>query len=181
MEENERQEPYLETPAPTDGEAQSAGEIADLKDKLLRALAEGENMRRRAAKEREETAKYAIANFARDMLSIADNLRRALENVPADESARSFVQGVELTERELLAALERYGIKKLDPQGERYNHDLHEALFEVPTADAPPGTVMQVIQPGYMIHDRLLRPARVGVAKAAPNSTEPGQHLNTKA
>jgi molecular chaperone GrpE len=142
-------------------------EVADLKDKLLRALAEGENIRRRAQKEREDTSKYAIANFARDMLAIADNLRRALDNAPKDGSARSFTEGVELTARELQAALERHGIRKLDPNGERFDHNLHEAMFEVPTDHVPSGTVVQVVEPGYMIHDRLLRPARVGIAKGS--------------
>lgn len=180
MEEHERQEPYLETPTPSDGDAQAAAEVAELKDKLLRALAEGENVRRRAAKEREDTAKYAVANFARDMLAIADNLRRALDNAPRDEASQNFVQGLDLTERTLLSTLERYGIRKLDPKGARFNHDLHEAMFEVPTADALPGTIVQVVEPGYMIHDRLLRPARVGVAKAV-NGGEPGQQVDTRA
>lgn len=185
MEEHEKQEPYLDIPgAPSDGDAQtsaSAAEIAELKDKLLRALAETENVRRRATKEREDTSKYAIAGFARDMLGIADNLRRALDNAPQDGSAQTFVEGVALTERELQAALERHGIKKLDPKGEKYNHDLHEAMFEVPTADAAPGTVVQVVEPGYMIHDRLLRPARVGVAKALPGAAGAGQQVDTTA
>jgi len=180
MEEHERQEPYLETPTSPDGEAQAANEVAELKDKLLRALAESENVRRRAAKERDDTAKYAVANFARDMLAIADNLRRALDNAPRDDASQNFVQGLDLTERTLLSALERYGIRKLDPKGERFNHDLHEAMFEVPIADAPPGTIVQVLEPGYMIHDRLLRPARVGVAKAV-NGGEPGQQVDTRA
>lgn len=185
MEEHEKQEPYLEVPPAADGNAQpanaAANEIAELKDKLLRALAETENLRRRAAKEREDTAKYAIASFARDMLGIADNLRRAMDVAPVDDASQTFVEGVRLTERELQVALERHGIKKLDPMGQRYNHDLHEAMFEVPTADAAPGTIMQVIEPGYMIHDRLLRPARVGVARALPGATEPGQQVDTTA
>jgi len=181
MEEHERQEPYLESPTAPEAEAQASNEIAELKDKLLRALAEGENVRRRAAKEREDTAKYAVANFARDMLGIADNLRRALENTPADETCRTFVEGVDLTERSLLSALERHGIKKLDPRGERYNPEFHEAMFEVPTGDAPPGTIVQVIEPGYVIHDRLLRPARVAVAKAVNGGGEPGQRVDTRA
>jgi molecular chaperone GrpE len=181
MEEHERQEPYLETPTPPEGDSQASNEVAELKDKLLRALADAENARRRAAKEREDTAKYAVANFARDMLGIADNLRRALDNAPADEACRTFVQGVDLTERSLLSALERYGIRKLDPKGERYNPEFHEAMFEIPTAEAPPGTIIQVVEPGYMIHDRLLRPARVAVAKAVNGGGEPGQQVDTRA
>ncbi|MGE0743822.1 MAG: nucleotide exchange factor GrpE [Rhodospirillales bacterium] len=154
-----------EAPAPD----AAAAEIADLKDKLLRTLAESENMRRRFQKEREDTSKYAIAGFARDMLTVADNLRRALDAAAgADDNARAVIEGVEMTEREMLAALERHGIRRIDPMGQKFNHEQHEAMFEVPTADAPPGTVMQVLEVGYMIHDRLLRPARVGIAKATP-------------
>ena len=147
-------------------------EAAELRDKLLRALAENENLLRRAKREREDTAKYAAANFARDMLAVADNLGRALEAVPAAlremEDAAAFLDGVELTERELRATLERHGIYRISPLGEKFDHDRHEALFEVPTNDAEPGTVVQVLQDGYVIHDRLLRAARVGVAKALP-------------
>ena len=151
-------------------------DIAGLKDKLLRALAENENMARRTRKEREDTAKFATANLARDVLSVADNLSRALESVADelwgdDNAAKSLVEGVELTERGLLTTLERHGIKKVDPMGEKFNHDLHEALFEVPTDDAEPGTVVQVVEIGYTIHDRLLRAAKVGIAKAL---SEPG-------
>jgi molecular chaperone GrpE len=163
-----------------DAAATAEEEIAGLKDKLLRALAENENLARRARKEREDTAKFAASNLARDVLPVADNLRRALESVPDelrhdDNAAQSLVQGVELTERALLAALERHGIKKLDPMGEKFNHDLHEAMFEVPTADAGPGTVVQVVEIGYTINDRLLRAARVGIAKALPE--EGGEHV----
>ena len=146
-------------------------EIAELKDRLLRALAENENLIRRARRDREDAAKYATANFARDMLKVADNLQRAMEAVPpelrdGDESVRAFLEGVELTERELLSTLERHGITRISPLGERFDHDRHEALFEVPTDHAEPGTVVQVMEDGYIIHDRLLRAARVGVAKA---------------
>ena len=149
-------------------------------DRLLRALAENENTIRRARKEREDTAKYAVANLARDVLTVADNLRRALEAIPdelrdANGPATGFVDGVELTERELLATMERHSIKKIDPMGERFDHNFHEAMFEVPTADAEPGTVVQVLQVGYIIHDRLLRAAQVGIAKALPESGEQHQ------
>ena len=152
-------------------------DLADTKDKLLRALAETENVRRRAQKDREDMSKYAITNFARDVLTVADNLRRALDAIPeearrGDDTVKSIVEGVELTERELLAAFDRYGIKKVDPMGEKFNHDFHEAMFEVPTADAAPGTVVQVMEIGYVLHDRLLRPARVGVAKALPEAPQ---------
>jgi molecular chaperone GrpE len=146
-------------------------EIADLKDKLLRSLAENENQIRRARRDREDATKYAAANFARDMLGVADNIRRALEAVPEglnqeDAAVKAFLDGIALTEKEFLIALERHGIKKISPLGEKFDHDHHEALFEVPTSDADPGTVMQVVEEGYIIHDRLLRAARVGVAKA---------------
>lgn len=153
-------------------------EIAELRDRLLRSLAENENLIRRARRDREDAAKYAAANFARDMLKVSDNLRRAMDAVPPelreDEATRAFIEGVELTERELLSTLERHGIKRLSPLGEKFNHDLHEALYEVPTGDAEPGTVVQVMEDGYIIHDRLLRAARVGVAKALPATGEDG-------
>ncbi|MEE8444762.1 MAG: nucleotide exchange factor GrpE [Alphaproteobacteria bacterium] len=149
-------------------------EMAELRDKLLRSLAENENLLRRAKREREDTAKYAAANFARDMLAVADNLGRALEAVPDGlrgmDGGDGFLDGIELTDRELRATLERHGITRISPLGEKFNHDRHEALFEVPTADADPGTIVQVLQDGYVIHDRLLRAARVGIAKALPQS-----------
>ena len=152
----------------SDGSAEE--EIADLKDKLLRALADNENTIRRAKREREDTAKYAAANFARDMLTVADNLRRALDAAPeslsdGDEQTKAFMEGIDLTSRELLSVLERHGIKQIAPVGEKFNHDLHEALFEVPTSDMEAGMVVQVIEDGFTIHDRLLRAAKVGVSK----------------
>jgi molecular chaperone GrpE len=167
-----------ETPETTSAEAPAAAppdpaaQVAELKDRLLRALAENENVIRRARREREDTAKYAAAGFARDMLTVADNLGRAIAAVPetlrADETAKALIEGVELTEKELLAALERHGVRRIAPMGEKFNHDLHEALFEVPTDRAAAGTVVQVMEDGYVIHDRLLRAARVGVARALP-------------
>jgi molecular chaperone GrpE len=181
----EAEAPASAAEAAAGAEAKPAGkspqeEIAELKDRLLRALAENENLIRRGRRDREDTAKYAAANFARDMLTVADNLRRALAAVPDglrdDDNAKGFVDGVELTGRELLAALERHGIRKISPLGEKFNHDLHEALFEVPTSDAAPGTVVQVLEDGYVIHDRLLRAAKVGVAKALPGAAGDGGH-----
>jgi molecular chaperone GrpE len=171
-------------PAEPQPVGRAAEEIAALKDRLLRALAENENLIRRAKRDREDTAKYAAANFARDMLTVADNLNRALAAVPesvrGDEMTRAFVEGVELTGRELLAALERHGIRKISPLGEKFNHDLHEALFEVPTSDAAPGTVVQVLEDGYVIHDRLLRAAKVGIARALPGG-DGGHRVDTTA
>jgi len=158
------------TAAPEERVAALETELADTKDRLLRALAETENVRRRAQREREDTQKYAISNFARDLLSSVDNLRRALESVPeaeiADPRTRSLLDGVAATERELLGALERHGLKRIDPKGERFDHNFHQAIFEAERAGAAPGTVVEVLQPGYLLHDRLLRPAMVGVAKA---------------
>ena len=154
-------------------------EIADLKDKLLRSLAENENQIRRARRDRDDATKYAAANFARDMLGVADNIRRAMDAIPEglnkeDDAVKGFLDGIELTERELLTKLERHGIKKISPLGEKFDHDRHEALFEVPTNDAEPGTVMQVVEEGYIIHERLLRAARVGVSKAIQPPSSPG-------
>lgn len=180
MEQAESAEAPAEAAAPPPSGKTPEQEIAELKDRLLRSLAENENLIRRAKRDREDTAKYAAANFARDMLTVADNLNRALAAVPEgardDETVRAFVEGVELTGRELLAALERHGIRKISPLGEKFNHDLHEALFEVPTSDAAPGTVVQVLEDGYVIHDRLLRAAKVGVAKALPGAGGEGGH-----
>jgi molecular chaperone GrpE len=151
-------------------------ELADTKDRLLRALAETENVRRRAQREREDTQKYAVSGFARDLLSTADNLRRALDSVPEaeirDARTRSLLDGVAATERELLSVFERHGIRRIDPKGERFDHNFHQAVFEAERPDAPAGTVIEVLQPGYVLHDRLLRPAMVGVAKAPAKSSE---------
>jgi molecular chaperone GrpE len=152
-------------------------ELADQKDRLLRALAETENVRRRAQREREDASKYAVSGFAKDLLSAADNLRRALDSLPEaevrDERTRSLLEGVAATERELLGIFERYGIKRIDPKGERFDHNLHQAIFEAERADQPSGTVIEVLQPGYLLHDRLLRPAMVGVAKGGPKPVDP--------
>lgn len=145
-------------------------EAADARDRALRALAELENYRRRADKERQDTAKYAVAAFARDVLPVVDNLRRGLDTVTADvrktePGLDALAAGVELTERELLTAFERHGIVKVDPKGEAFDPNLHQAMMEIEDASVAPGTVVQVMQAGYTLHDRLLRPALVGVAK----------------
>jgi molecular chaperone GrpE len=155
-------------------------ELADQKERLLRALAETENVRRRAQREREDASKYAVGGFAKDLLSAADNLRRAIESVPEaeikDERTRSLLAGVAATERELLSVFERHGIRRIDPRGEPFDHNFHQAIFEADRADQPSGTVIEVLQPGYVLHDRLLRPAMVGVAKAGPKPAEPMQY-----
>jgi molecular chaperone GrpE len=147
-------------------------ELAEQKDRLLRALAETENVRRRAQREREDASKYAVSGFAKDLLSAADNLRRALDSLPeaeaGDERTRNLLAGVAATERELLSVFERHGIRRIDPKGERFDHNFHQAIFEADRADQPSGTVVEVLQPGYVLHDRLLRPAMVGVAKGGP-------------
>ena len=158
-------------------------QISELKDRLLRAVAEVENTRRRAERERLETSKYAVSAFARDVLPVADNLRRALEaaapEVRDDETGLgSLLAGVEMTERELLSALERHSISAINPMGEKFDHNFHQVMFEVPGTGEPAGTIVQVMQTGYLIADRLLRPAMVGVAKNE-SPEEPGEHIDT--
>ena len=163
-------------------------ENEELKDRALRLAAEMENLRRRTARDVQDARAYAIANFARDMLQVSDNLNRALEALPPgaregdDAGFKALVEGVEITDRAMLAALERHGVRKLDPQGERFDPHFHQAMFEVSNPDVPTGTVVQVVQTGYIIGERVLRPAMVGVAKGGPKlaatdqaaSAEPG-------
>lgn len=150
--------------------AELEGQVEDLTDRLLRAAAETENVRRRAEKERDDLRKFAVQKFAEDMLAVADNLKRALDAIPAegreDAAVKALVEGVELTGRELAGAMERHGIRLIEAQDMRFDPNLHQAVFEVESADATPGTVVQVLRDGYTIHDRLLRAAMVGVAKA---------------
>jgi molecular chaperone GrpE len=152
-----------------------AKEVAELKDKVLRTLAEMENLRRRTEREIAEGRAYAITGFARDLVGVADNIRRSLDaasdaGLVSNGPAKALVEGVELTERELLKVLEKNGVKKFDPQGSKFDPHLHQAMFEVPDAKVPSGFVVQVIQPGYMIADRVLRPALVGVSKGGPRA-----------
>ena len=163
-------------------------EVAGLNDKLLRAVAETENLRRRTAREREETGKYAVTGFARDLLAVADNLRRALDSLTddnrADESLGGLISGVEMTERELLNVFERNKISRIDPEGEKFDHNFHQAMFEVADSGQPAGTVVNVMQPGYVIADRLLRPAMVGIAKGGDDNgdgdNDATPHIDTK-
>jgi molecular chaperone GrpE len=149
-------------------------ENEELKDRALRAAADMENLRRRTARELQDARAYSAANFARDMLSVSDNLRRALDAIPAEAKAAgdagftALIEGVEMTERAMLAALERHGVKKLQPEGEKFDPNFHQAMFEVNNPDVPANTVVQVVQPGYSIGERVLRPAMVGVAKGGP-------------
>lgn len=149
------------------------GQIADLTDRLLRAHAEMDNIRKRAEREREETAKYAISKFARDVVTVADNFERALQAVPADAveqdvALKSLVEGVSMTEREFLNVLDRNGVRRVNPKGEAFNPHQHQAMMEMHNAEVAPGTILEVFQCGYMIEDRVLRPAMVVVAKGGP-------------
>ena len=152
-------------------------ENEELKDRALRVAADMENLRRRTARDVHDARSYAIANFARDMLSVSDNLQRALDAVPeeakvsGDAGFKALFEGVDITERAMLSALERHGVKKLNPEGEKFDPNFHQAMFEVPNADVPANTVVQVVQPGYSIGDRVLRPAMVGIAKGGPKHT----------
>jgi molecular chaperone GrpE len=185
-----------DTAAPLDGEAAAAPELvpaeqvtaaleaaADFKDKLLRTLAEMENLRKRTEREVADARLYAITNFAREVLAVADNMHRALGAVGselrehADPQVKSFIEGIELTERELMKALEKSGVRKFSPEGEKFDPNVHQAMYEMETTDLPPGHVAQVIQAGYMIGDRVLRPAMVAVAKAA-NSAKDAKSAN---
>ncbi len=152
-------------------------ENAEFKDRLLRALAEVENLRRRAARDVADARTYSVTNFARDMLTVADNIRRALDAVPDETLAvlpegpiKGVIEGVTVTERDLLNTLERHGVRKLDPKGERFDPHFHQAMFEIPNPDVYAGTVLDVMQVGYTIGDRVLRPAMVGIAKGGPKA-----------
>jgi molecular chaperone GrpE len=166
-----------QTPDPL---ATAEAERDDFKDKLLRTLAEMENLRRRTEREIADAKAYAVTSFARDLLGSADNLRRALESVPetaqaaADNALKAVVEGVELTERELLKTLERHGVRKIDPQGEKFDPNLHQAMFEAPDAGIAKGLVSKVVQTGYKIGERVLRPALVGVSAGAPKPAANG-------
>jgi molecular chaperone GrpE len=155
-------------------------EKADLKDKMLRLMADMENLRRRTEREIADARTYAVANFARDMLNVADNVRRAIESVPeearstAEGPFKALIEGIDLTERDLLKNLERHGVKKLDPQGQKFDPNVHQAMFEIPNAEVPNGTVLQVVQSGYVIGERVLRPALVGVSKGGPKAATNG-------
>ncbi|PTB84119.1 nucleotide exchange factor GrpE [Marinobacter vinifirmus] len=165
-------------------------EVAELKDRLLRAAAEVENTRRRAKKDVEDASNYAVTKFARDLLDVGDNLRRALEaagnDANADPAMKTLIDGVEMTEKSLLKAFEQNGIEKLEPLGEKLDPNQHQAVFEMPNPAYPDGHVAQVMQAGYVLKGRLLRPAMVGVTKnpagqEAAKSDEPGSNVDTSA
>ncbi|MDR3518717.1 MAG: nucleotide exchange factor GrpE [Azospirillaceae bacterium] len=176
------------TPTPAESDARIAeleAKVAELRDQTLRALADAENTRRRAQREREDTAKYAVVSFAKELVTVADNLRRALDAVPADQRdandlIKTLVVGIEATERQLIAAFDRVGIVRQEPLGEPFDPNFHQVMFEIEDAGKAPGTVVQVMQPGYKIHDRLLREALVGVAKR-PSGEAPVRQVDTTA
>lgn len=153
---------------------QLEAEVAALRDQRMRALAETDNVRKRAQRDLEETARYAISAFAKDMVSVLENLKRASESVHThkgnDEIVKTVSEGIDLTLKELLSIFEKYGIKRIDPMGQKFDHNLHQAVVQVDRDDVPPGTVVEVVQAGYVIHDRLLRPAMVAVSKPPPDA-----------
>jgi len=160
--------------------AQLRAESADLKDRLLRAHAEMENIRKRSEREKEETAKYAVTRFARDIVNVGDNFQRAIDAVPPgaaeqDAALKSFLDGVTMTERELLNVLERHGIRRVHPLNEPFNPHLHQAVMEIQRTDVPSGTIVQIFQAGFMIEDRVLRPAMVAVSKGGPKQAPPSE------
>ncbi|MEP3046870.1 MAG: nucleotide exchange factor GrpE [Roseibium sp.] len=169
-------------------------ENADLKDRALRTMAEMENLRRRTEKELKDARQYAVSSFARDMLTVSDNLSRALDTLPeedrknADAGIAALIEGVEMTERDMLNQLEKNGVKKLNPDGQKFDPNFHQAMFEVPNPDVPNKTVVQVVQAGYAIGERVLRPAMVGVSSGGPKdapkpdaSGEPGEAVDKSA
>lgn len=160
-------------------------ENADLRDKFLRLAAEMDNLRRRTEREVKDAKAYSVSGFARDMLAVSDNLRRALETIPpelkenADAAIAGVIEGVDMTERSMLSALERHGVRKMNVEGEKFDPNFHQAMFEIPNTAVPNNTVVQVVQAGFTIGDRVLRPAMVGVAKGGPKgetqtAAEPG-------
>jgi molecular chaperone GrpE len=161
-------------PAPPDPLLEARQEAGELKDRLLRTLAEMENLRKRTEREVADARLYGNATFARDVLAVADNMQRALDAMgpelreSGDAKVKSLIEGVELTERELLKVLEKHGVKKFSPEGQKFDPNVHQAMFEMEHPELPPGHVAQVMQAGYMLGDRVLRPAMVAVVKAAP-------------
>jgi molecular chaperone GrpE len=185
-----------EAPQPMDEQTIAAGLLAEMQSEIerlnedkLRAIAEAQNMRKRAEREVIDARQYGAQKFAGDMLSVADNLRRAIDAAAAsrqDPAAAAILTGVELTEKELLAALERNGVKRMEPKGQKFDPNFHQAIAEVPGTGQPHGTVVDVVQAGYMIADRLLRAAMVVVAKGEParapdSGAQPGSAFDTKA
>lgn len=193
--------PETENPAPQDSAPAAEGpspfeqallqiselqqQLAAVKDQGLRALAEADNVRKRALKDREDATKYAISNFARDLLDYTDNFKRAIDSIPedlkstGDDRITNLLTGLEAMQRQLLQTFEKNGIKKIEPRDEPFNPHFHEVMFEIPGTGKPAGTIIQLVDAGYVLHDRLLRPARVGVAKDEGQS--PSHQLDTQA
>ena len=167
---SDQDQPAATGSKPEESGADLAAELATTKDHLLRCLADQENVRRQAQRDRDEAVRYAAFRFARDLLQTADNLERAIASVPqekrADATVGGLLAGIEATRRGLLDAFARHGLRRLDPIGEKFDPNWHEASFELPDDQYPPGAVTSVLQPGYVHHERLLRPALVGVSKA---------------
>jgi molecular chaperone GrpE len=174
--EAEAPETAAQNEAASDPVAALAKEAADLKDRLLRTLAEMENLRRRTEREVADARTYGVTNFARDILAVADSMERALKALDdeirdkADAGVKALLDGVELTERELIKVMEKHGVRRIEPQGQKFDPNLHQAMFEIPDATVPAGTVVQIMQPGYTIGERVLRPALVGIAKGGPKA-----------
>lgn len=188
--ETSAQEASATEPSPVHEIDTLKAEIAELKDRALRALAEAENTRRRAEREKKDASAYAVTSFARDMLQVADNFSRAIQALPADvrEQAapqlKAVIEGVEATDRQLMATLERHGIKQIDTANGKFDPNLHQAIAEVPGRGKPAGSIVDVVQAGYQIGERLLRPAMVTIAgKAAPSAegAPEGTHVDTEA
>lgn len=171
--------------------AELEAKLAETRDQALRAMAEAENTRKRLLREREDVRKYAVADFAKDLLDFSDNFRRALDSIPEDamndDLVKNVVTGVEAMEKELLKTMEKHGIQKIEPMGETFDPNFHEAMFEAPGTGQQAGTIVELIEPGYVLQDRLLRPARVGIAKdegqggGEPPPEGPGGHVDTEA
>ena len=174
-------------PAAVQQQSDAGALAADLKDRLLRTLAEMENLRKRTDREVTDARLYGVTSFARDMLGVADNMRRALDAVSAELRAsaeagvKALIDGVELTERELLKALEKNGVRQFSPRGEKFDPNVHPAMFEVPNPAVPAGSVVEVVAPGYMIGERVLRPAMVGVSKGGPKTAVASRAVNDNA
>jgi molecular chaperone GrpE len=177
--------PLANQPAPTQPDPQA--QAADLKDRLLRTLAEMENLRKRTEREVADSRAYGVTSFARDVLGVADNMRRALDAISpelrkhAEAGVKALIEGVELTERELQKALEKNGVRQFTPRGEKFDPNVHQAMFEVPDPAVPAGSVVEVVQPGYMIGERVLRPALVGVSKGGPKTAPAHAAVNDNA
>ncbi|MGD8809888.1 MAG: nucleotide exchange factor GrpE [Gammaproteobacteria bacterium] len=179
--ENAPEAPAADAAAPSSDDRVRAleAELTELKDKSLRALADAENTRRRTQRELSDARKYAASGVIKDLLNVSDNLTRALEACPAalrerDEQVKNLVIGVEMVAKDLLDAFEKHGVRKIEPLGEPFDHDFHQAMYEVENSGKPSGTVVEMLQPGFVMHDRLLRPAMVAVAKGDPDNPPEG-------